>query len=115
MTLGLIWHGFDDGVREGDGDRVLIYWKFFMLMFKVTRHYNYFKESVILQLQYNFLFPQHQAEQLKWCRFVNTKGRTGANVSCDLHLEDLNRRLKDIITGCNQMKMLLIELPNQLV
>ena len=70
-----------------------------MLIFKVARHYNYFKESVILQLQYNFLFPQRQAEQLKWCRFVNSKGKIGRNVSCDLHLEHLNRRLKDIITG----------------
>ena len=74
LTLGLIWHGFDDSVKEGDGDRLFIYWKFFMLMFKVARYFNYFKESVILQLQYNFLFPQRQAEQLKWSRFVNSKG-----------------------------------------
>lgn len=99
LTLGFIWHGFNDAVKEGDGDRVLTYWKFFMLVFKVTRHHNYFKESVILQLQYHFLFPQRQAEQLKWSRFINSKGRVGGNVSCDLHLEHLNRRLKDIITG----------------
>ena len=99
LTLGTMWHGFDDSVREGDGDRLFIYWKFFMLIFKVVRHFNYFKESVILQLQYNFLFPQRQAEQLKWSRFVNSKGKVGRNVSCDLHLEHLNRRLKDIIIG----------------
>lgn len=96
LTLGLIWHGFDDAVREGDGDSVLTYWKFFILVFKVTRHHNYFKESVILLLQYHFLLPQRQAEQLKWCRFVNYRGRVGGNVSCELHLEHLNCRLKDI-------------------
>ena len=99
LTLTLLWHGFNDAIREGDGDRVLTYWKFFAIVFKVTRHHNYFKESVILQLQYDFLLPKRQAEQLKWSRFVNTKGRTGCNVPCDLHLEHLNRRLKDMIIG----------------
>ena len=99
LTLTLLWHGFNDAIREGDGDRVLTYWKFFAIVFKVTRHHNYFKESVILQLQYHFLLPKRQAEQLKWSRFVNTKGRTGCNVPCDLHLEHLNRRLKDMIIG----------------
>ena len=57
LTLGIIWHGFDDSVKEGDSDCLFIYWKFFMLIFKIVRHFNYFEESVILQLQYNFLFP----------------------------------------------------------
>ena len=42
---------------------------------------------------------KREAEQLKWSRFVNTRGRKGCNVSCDLHIEHLNRRLKDLITG----------------
>lgn len=99
LTLILLWHGFNDAVHEGDGDRVLIYWKFFAVIFKVTRHTNYFKEANLLQLQYHYLFSQRQAEQLKWCRFVNTKGRMGCNISCNLHIEHLNRRLKGIMTG----------------
>ena len=35
----------------------------------------------------------HRA-QLLWGRTVNTSGRQGANIPCDLHLEHLNRRLK---------------------
>ena len=77
-------------MREIDGDRLMIYWKFFAVVFKVTRHSNYFKEAVLFQLQYFFLLPKRQAEQLKWSRFVNTKGRDGSNVSCDLHIEHLN-------------------------
>ena len=97
LTLTLLWHGFNDAVREGDGDRVLIYWKFFAIVFKVTRHTNYLKEAILLQLQYHYLFTKRQAEQLKWCRFINTKGRKGCNISCDLHIEHLNRRLKSMM------------------
>jgi len=99
LTLTFLWHGFNDSVHEGDGDRLMVYWKFFALVFKVTRHSNYYKEAVLLQLQYHFLLPERQAEQLKWSRFVNTRGRTGCNISCDLHLEHLNRRLKTVMTG----------------
>ena len=44
--------------------------------------------------QYHFLLSPRKAAQLKWSRFINTKGRRGGNISCDLHLEHLNRRLK---------------------
>ena len=38
-----------------------------------------------------------QSTQLNWRRFVNTKGCTGCNIPCDLHMEHLNRRLKTTI------------------
>ena len=99
LTLTFLWHGFNDAVHEGDGDCLLVYWKFFTVVFKVTRHSNYFKEAVLFQLQYLFLLPKRQAEQLKWSRFVNSKGRKGCNISCDLHIEHLNRRLKTVMKG----------------
>ena len=42
-----------------------------------------------------------KAAQLKWSRFVNTSGKQGGNIPCDLHLEHLNRRLKGMITKLN--------------
>ena len=27
LALSIIWHGFHDAIREGDGDRILRYWK----------------------------------------------------------------------------------------
>lgn len=101
LTLTLLWHAFNDAVHEGDGDRVLRYWKFFAVVFKVTRHYN--KESVIVQLQYNFLLSEREAAQLKWSRFVNNKGRKDCNISCDLHLEHLNQRLKQMVHGLHSV------------
>ncbi len=29
LTFTLFWHGFHDAIKEGDGDRILRYWKFF--------------------------------------------------------------------------------------
>ena len=37
--------------------------------------------------------------QITWCHFVNTQGGLGKNVSMDLHMEHLNRTLKDYLTG----------------
>jgi len=59
LTLTLLWHGFNDAVQEGDGDQVLIYWKFFAVVFQVTRYTNYFKEANLVQLQYHYLFTKH--------------------------------------------------------
>lgn len=96
MSVGLIWHGFHDAIKEGDGDRVLRYWKFLLLIFKATKCQNYSKEAVNLLLQTQILSPRLVA-QLKWSRFVNTSGRTGCNIPCDLYMEHMNRRLKTII------------------
>ena len=49
--------------------------------------------------KYHCLLSDRMAAQLKWSRFVNTQGRTGKNVSCDPHLEHLNKQLKGLITG----------------
>lgn len=96
MSIGLIWHGFHDAIKEGDGDRVLRYWKFLLIIFKATQCRNYSKEAGNLLLQAQTLSPRLTA-QLKWSRFVNTTGRTGCNIPCDLFLEHMNRRLKTMI------------------
>ena len=99
LTLALIWHAFNDSVWEGNGDRVLTCWKFLLVIFKAKRHRNYCKEVIILLSQVHCLLSECKASQVKWSRFVNTKGRQGCNLSCDLHLEHLNRRLKRLITN----------------
>ena len=30
MSLGLLWHGFHDAMREGDGDHIIRYWQFIL-------------------------------------------------------------------------------------
>ena len=99
LSLGLLWHGFHDTTKEGDGERVLRYWKFMLVLFKSTNHHNYAKEAINLLLQYNYMyiFSEREKAQLMWSRFVNTTGYPGANIPCDLFMEHLNRRLKTVI------------------
>lgn len=97
LSLGLIWHGFHDAIRDGDGDRILRYWKFFLIIFKCTNHRNYAKEALSLLIQWHYKFSERQKAQLLWSRCVNTRGCQGGNIPCDLHMEHLNKRLKTVI------------------
>ena len=99
MSLGLILIEFNDAIREGDGDRICKCWQFFLPIFKSTRQKNYAIEAFTLLAQLNFLFAPRMATQLKWSHTINTHGRPGKNISCDLHMEHLNRLCKGAITG----------------
>lgn len=97
ITLGLLWDNYHDAVREGDGKRVLLVWKFLLIVFKASRRTNYSKEAVLLLAQYYHFLSPRKAEQLLYSRFINMHGRTGCNILCDLHLEHLNKRLKTVL------------------
>lgn len=97
LTLCLIWLNYYDSIKEGDGDRVMLIWKFLLIIFKKTNRKNYSLEAFTQLINYHFLLPERLAEQMKWSRFINTKGRSGCNLPCDLHLEHLNRQLKGIL------------------
>ena len=47
--------------------------------------------------QYQFVFTPRMQQQLLWSRTVNTQGRPGKNISCDLHMEHINRECKNAI------------------
>lgn len=97
LSLGLLWHAFHDAVKEGDGDRILRYWKILLIIYKSSNNHNYAKEAVNLLLQYYYMFSERQKAQLLWSRCINTKGYPGVNIPCDLFMEHLNRRLKIIV------------------
>ena len=83
LTLGLIWLQFYDAVKEGDDDRILLAWKIMIPLFEATNHTNYLKEAVNLVLQAKTF--SGKAGQLLWSRCINTQGRIGHNLPCDLH------------------------------
>ena len=70
MSLGLLWHGFHDAVREGDVDRIIRYWWFLMPVFKHTGRRNYALEAFKLLTQTVLMSPRQVAE-LKWARTAN--------------------------------------------
>ena len=96
FTLGLLWHGFHDAIKDGDDDRILLYWKFLLLVFKLENHHHYAKEAFNLTLQLLLLSPRKLCD-LTWSRTINPHGKPGHNVPCDLHMEHLNRQLKRCI------------------
>ena len=91
LSLGLLFHEFKDAIKEGDGDRVLRVWKYLLLLFIASNRTSYSIEALTLLSQYHLVLAPHLAEQLKWSRFTNIQGFSGHNISCDLHMEHLNR------------------------
>ena len=104
LSLGLLYLYSKDSVREGDGTRVMVAWKYFMLIFKATKHKNYALEALTMQTQYFMFLPPNLSEQLKWSHFVNVPGFPGRNISADLHMEHVNRTVKTIIQGLGANK-----------
>ena len=96
LTFSLLWHGFHDSLKEGDGDRILLYWKFLLPVFQQEGHYNYASEAFTLISQTKLL-SERKLTELKWSRTVNMQGRKGQNIPIDLYMEHLNRRLKCMI------------------
>ncbi len=60
---------------------------------------NYSIKAFTLLAQYCFLFSPRMAMQPMWNRIINIHGRPGRNVSCDLHLEHMNKEAKNSISG----------------
>jgi len=89
----MLWHSFHDSIKEGDGDRIIIHWKFLLKVFKASGRRNYTIEAFHLLAQIVLFSPRKVAE-LKWNRTINTVGRIGHNIPNDLHMEHLNRIMK---------------------
>jgi L1 cell adhesion molecule like protein len=104
LSLGLLYLEFKDSIRENDGDRIFIVWQYLLLLFKAAKRTNYSVEAFTMLSQYHLILPPHLAEQLKWSRCVNTHGLPGHNISCNLHMEHLNRVAKVAIEGLGHNK-----------
>lgn len=97
LILGLLVKEFNDAINEGDGDRIVRCWRYFLLLFKANGRKNYSVEAFNLLAQHDFLLSPRLAKQLAWNRTINTHGYSGKNISADLHMEHLNRLAKDAL------------------
>ena len=95
MSLGLLLMAFIDGICEGDGERIIRCWRYFLPLFKASGRKNYVIEAFNLLLQYEYVFTPRLRQQVMWERTVNIHGRPGRNVSMDLHMEHINRACKN--------------------
>ena len=64
----------NDAIKEGDGEKLFVHWKFLLLVFKCGECCNYSIEAVNLLYQTHASSPRLTA-QLKWGRFINTHGQ----------------------------------------
>ena len=94
LSLGLLLMEFIDAVREGDGERIIRCWKYFLPLFKSSDRTNYSIEAFNLLLELEYVMTPRMKQQLMWERTINVHGKPGRNVSMDLHMEHINRECK---------------------
>ena len=94
LSVALLWHGFHDAINKGDGETLLHYWKFLLVIFKSTNHPNYAKEAFCFSITTYF----RKGRRPNYFG-VSVWGYQGTNIPCDLFMEHLNRRLKSILRG----------------
>ena len=95
--MGFLAWNMEDAVREGDGERIIRLWKFFLLHFKQAGKTIYSLEALRLIYNVQFGLSEKLAHVLTYNRTCNARGGIGCNVSLDLHMEHLNRNFKDDI------------------
>ena len=54
LSQGLLYLEFHDAIKEGDDNRIIRCWRYFMLIFKARRRKNYSIEALHLLTNYHF-------------------------------------------------------------
>ena len=65
----------DESTTDEDGERMLTIWKLLLLYFRTTGHTNYIQQRVVTEA--SALLTDRGVHRLKWCCFINTKGKPG--------------------------------------
>ena len=99
VEYGMLFRNFSDAVSEGDGQRIIRCWKFFLMFLKgdAQRSSKYALEGLNIMCQIYALLSPRDAHRLVWNRSVKAKNGVGGNIPLDLALEHYNRVLKQII------------------
>ena len=95
LSFNLLLRDINDAIKEGDGLRLIDLYKMSLLYYKAYHHTKY--SYSLLKLLFRIRFQPQAAFQLTWGRFINTTGKPGRNISCDLHLKHLNNYLKELL------------------
>lgn len=99
LNLGLLIKCADDAVREGDGDRIILCWRFFLLYYKAFKHHKYALAAFNLLANVTALLTEEKAHSLTWNRTINNKGGKGKNESNDVRLEQWNCLAKELLSN----------------
>jgi len=92
LSSGLLYMEFVDAIREGDGNRIIRCWRYFLLHFKIEHRTNYSIEAFTLLAQHHFLFSPRMAMQLTWNRTINIHGRPGKKMCLVIYTWNISTR-----------------------
>ena len=94
MAFGLLIRGFEDAVKEGDGQRLFETYKLLLLIYKSHKHPKYAYVTLHYLIKVCAILPEFEAERLKWNRVVNLHGGKACNIPLDLRKEHQNKLLR---------------------
>ena len=98
MEYGVLLYNFKDAVSEGDGERDLRCWNFFLHHLRNDmKSSKYALEALYIMFQVYALLTPKAAHELVWNRSVKLRNCWGGNIPLDLLLEFFNRLLKDAV------------------
>ncbi len=64
VNLCLLWWSVDDAVKEGDGERIIRFWKYFLLYYKAYGHHKDAYAAFMLQAKIQSIYTEAQSEQI---------------------------------------------------
>ena len=111
LNDGLLMLELRDAIREGDGPRIIRCWKIMMIYYKYANHVNYTWEAFRMLATVYALGTPRLVHQLTWARVVNIHGGLGHNISLDLHMEHMNKKLKECVGsfGANVSEKIVVQ------
>ena len=77
LSLGLLIRCVDDAIREGNGDRIILCWRFFLSYCKAFNHNKYALPEFLLLAYVTALLLEAKSHSLIWNRTVSNKGGKG--------------------------------------
>ena len=104
LHLGCFYREYSDAIREGDGNRILRCWRYLLPIFLGSGRTNYSCEVLNMLFQHTYALSPRLSFQLLWSRCINVHGRQGKNIPADLHMEHLNRLVKDAVKNLGANK-----------
>lgn len=88
---------FNDAIKEGDGARVITYWKFLLLLYKASNRTNYSVEALTFWHSFTSYFHLDQLNNLLGHDLLPQVVKKGGNIPMDLYMEHLNRARKTAV------------------
>ena len=103
VLFGLLYKELVDAVREGDGLRVVGWWRYMLLIIKSTGCKNNSDEAFIMLAQLKYLLSPREKQQLLYSRFINIMhSLPSKNISCDLYNNIIMKKDTIRALGANQ-------------